>query len=64
MARRQHRPAVQVPFFALGWKTKRARSQGWKRKGLKRCPAEGRQRFALWVGAAVLANNLMKGVRN
>ena len=30
---------------------------------MKRCPAEGRQRFELWVGAAVLANNPMKGVR-
>jgi len=31
---------------------------------MKRCPAEGRQRFALGVGAAVLANHPMKGVRN
>ena len=29
-------------------------------RGMKRCPAEGRQRFELWVGAAVLANNLMR----
>jgi transposase, IS5 family len=28
-------------------------------RGMKRCPAEGHQRFELWVGAAVLANNLM-----
>ena len=27
---------------------------------MKRCLAEGRDRFELWVGAAVLANNLMK----
>ena len=27
--------------------------------GMKRCLAEGRERFELWVGAAVLANNLM-----
>jgi hypothetical protein len=27
---------------------------------MKRCPAEGRERFELWVAAAVLANNLMK----
>jgi hypothetical protein len=27
---------------------------------LKRCLAEGRDRFELWVGAAVLANNLMR----
>jgi hypothetical protein len=27
---------------------------------MKRCLAEGRERFELWVGAAVLANNLMK----
>jgi IS5 family transposase len=27
---------------------------------MKRCLAEGRERFALWVAAAVLANNLMK----
>ena len=29
-------------------------------RGMKRCLAEGRQRFQLWVGAAVLANNLMR----
>ena len=29
-------------------------------RGMKRCLAEGRERFELWVGAAVLANNLMK----
>jgi IS5 family transposase len=29
-------------------------------RGMKRCLAEGRQRFALAVGAAVLANNLMR----
>jgi IS5 family transposase len=29
-------------------------------RGMKRCLAEGRQRFELWVAAAVLANNLMK----
>jgi IS5 family transposase len=27
---------------------------------MKRCLAEGRKRFELWVAAAVLANNLMK----
>jgi IS5 family transposase len=27
---------------------------------MKRCLAEGRDRFELWVGAAVLANNLMR----
>jgi len=27
---------------------------------MKRCRAEGRERFELWVGAAVLANNLMR----
>ena len=27
-------------------------------RGMKRCLAEGRDRFELWVGAAVLANNL------
>ena len=27
--------------------------------GMKRCRAEGAERFALFVGAAVLANNLM-----
>jgi transposase, IS5 family len=26
---------------------------------MKRCLAEGSERFALWVDAAVLANNLM-----
>ncbi len=29
-------------------------------RGMKRCLAEGHQRFQLWVGAAVLANNLMR----
>jgi transposase, IS5 family len=28
-------------------------------RGMKRCLAEGRERFELWVGASVLANNLM-----
>jgi IS5 family transposase len=28
-------------------------------RGMKRCLAEGRQRFELLVGAAVLANNLL-----
>jgi IS5 family transposase len=27
---------------------------------MKRCLAEGPERFELWVGAAVLANNLMR----
>jgi transposase, IS5 family len=27
---------------------------------MKRCLAEGPDRFELWVGAAVLANNLMR----
>jgi transposase, IS5 family len=29
-------------------------------RGMKRCLAEGADRFELWVGAAVLANNLMR----
>jgi hypothetical protein len=29
-------------------------------RGMKRCLAEGRKRFELWVATAVLANNLMK----
>jgi IS5 family transposase len=29
-------------------------------RGVKRCRDEGRKRFELWVGAAVLANNLMR----
>jgi len=29
-------------------------------RGMKRCLAQGRDRFELWVGAAVLANNLMR----
>jgi len=29
-------------------------------RGMKRCLAQGRERFELWVGAAVLANNLMR----
>jgi IS5 family transposase len=28
-------------------------------RGMKRCRAEGAERFALFVAAAVLANNLM-----
>jgi len=27
---------------------------------MKRCLAQGRDRFEMWVGAAVLANNLMR----
>ena len=29
-------------------------------RGMKRCPDEGRERFEAFVGAAVLANNLMR----
>jgi IS5 family transposase len=29
-------------------------------RGMKRCLAEGREGFEIWVGAAVLANNLLK----
>jgi len=29
-------------------------------RGMKRCPFKGRQRFEILVGAAVLANNLMR----
>src|SRR5205809_7915867 len=29
-------------------------------RGMKRCLAEGHDRFELWVAAAVLANNLMR----
>jgi len=29
-------------------------------RGMKRCLAEGRERFEMWVATAVLANNLMK----
>lgn len=29
-------------------------------RGMKRCLAKGRERFEMWVAAAVLANNLMK----
>lgn len=29
-------------------------------RGMKRCPAQGRQRFEVFVGAAVLTNNLMR----
>jgi hypothetical protein len=29
-------------------------------RGMKRCFAEGRERFVLWIAAAVLPNNLMK----
>ena len=32
----------------------------FRSRGMKRCLAEGRERFELWVAAAVLANNLMK----
>ena len=33
-------------------------------RGMKRCLAEGRERFELFVGAAVLANNLSGGSRH
>ena len=29
-------------------------------RGMKRCRAKGRERFEMLVGAAVLANNLMR----
>ena len=32
-------------------------------RGMKRCLAEGRERFEFWVGAAVLANNLMRSAK-
>ncbi|HSV23865.1 MAG TPA: hypothetical protein VLJ17_12655 [Xanthobacteraceae bacterium] len=28
-------------------------------RGMKRCPAEGAEHFALFAGASVLANNLL-----
>jgi len=40
------------PAFKKGQRFRRGR-------GMKRCLAEGYERFELWVGAAVLANNLM-----
>jgi transposase, IS5 family len=30
---------------------------------MRRCPLEGRERFAVFVGAAVLANNLLRIAR-
>jgi IS5 family transposase len=29
-------------------------------RGMRRCPLEGRERFEVFVGAAVLANNLLR----
>ena len=46
----------KVSAFAPAW---RAASRSCSRSGMKRCLAEGAERFELWVAAAVLANNLM-----
>ena len=35
------------------------RSVLFRGRGMKRCLAEGRERFELLIGAAVLANNLL-----
>jgi transposase, IS5 family len=52
------------PFFKKGQRF-RAGIEGrisvlFRGRGMKRCLAEGCDRFELWVGAAVLANNLMR----
>ena len=54
----------QSPAFKAGQRF-RAGIEGrisvlFRGRGMKRCLAEGRERFELWVGAAVLANNLMR----
>jgi hypothetical protein len=49
---------------ALAWQVMRAGIEGrlsvlMRGRGMKRCRAEAAERFALFVAAAVLANNLM-----
>jgi transposase, IS5 family len=56
-------PALGITT-SLGLWTFRAGIEGrisvlMRGRGMKRCRAEGAERFALFVGAAVLANNLM-----
>ena len=59
----QRRAHERSPAFKQGQRF-RARIEGrisvlMRGRGMKRCRAEGAERFALFVGAAVLANNLM-----
>jgi transposase, IS5 family len=60
-----HRQALEKsPAFKKGQRF-RAGIEGrisvlFRGRGMKRCRAEGRQRFELFVGAAVLANNLLR----
>jgi IS5 family transposase len=60
----QRRAYEKSPAFKQGQRF-RAGIEGrisvlFRGRGMKRCLAEGRQRFELFVGAAVLANNLMR----
>jgi transposase, IS5 family len=59
----QRRASERSPAFKQGQRF-RAGIEGrisvlMRGRGMKRCRAEGAERFALFVGAAVLANNLM-----
>jgi hypothetical protein len=48
-------PRPKTP--SIWWLTLSKKDSG---RGMKRCRDEGRKRFELRVGAAVLANNLMR----
>ncbi len=61
--RRNAKPTRRAPAFKQGQRF-RAGIEGrisvlFRGRGMKRCLAEGAERFELLVGAAVLANNLM-----
>jgi IS5 family transposase len=54
----------KTPAFKQGQRF-RSRIEGrisvlFRGRGMKRCRAKGRERFALFVAAAVLANNLLR----
>ena len=60
----EHKTYEKSPDFTKGQRF-RAAIEGtiavlFRGRGMKRCLDEGRTRFELWVGAAVLANNLMR----
>jgi transposase, IS5 family len=55
----EHSPAFQkAQRFRVGIEDRI--SVLFRGRGMKRCRAKGRERFAMLAGAAVLANNLMR----
>jgi transposase, IS5 family len=61
---RRRRAYEKTPAFKQGQRF-RSGIEGrisvlFRGRGMKRCPAKGRERFEVFVGAAVLANNLLR----